>query len=237
MGITKFKPFDEINFIDPRRIQYFFDDLDWRLGTGDSATSGSFAGWVVDASGSSALVTSGNSFNAPQYFGTKLLNTGTTTSGRSAISRSPGAFYPAVTGGVQTLEFDITPLTFGTRMLVYAGMYDDAFNPSNGWGIYLDSNAFSGRWQACAIDDGSYVVADTGVAPSSANRASFKIVQSGASTTFFINGNQVAELTSGTSQDNAMGLVFAIAAVTGTTNRSMLIDYVSYKNVSASNFR
>lgn len=168
-------------------------------------------------------------------------STGTTTTGRSAVSshyaETWGTFGVYLGDGIVTVEtaVRVADLSDGTDTYSLAlGMSNCTFNasctPTDAiWLTYTDS-VNSGKWRGvCTEDSASTNVDDTGTAVAAATWYRLGIVVNAAASSaeFFVNGSSIGSCGSNVPDTgDPLNTMFRILKSAGTTARTMDLDYV-----------
>lgn len=165
-------------------------------------------------------------------FGVQELRTGTTTSGRAALTTWNNVFDPDSGGFAVDFEASVMVPDLsggGEDYIVHLGFGDD-------WGTngehaecagFVYRQATDGDfWVAQTRDGGVETKTVTAVAPSTAGFQTLRVTGSsdGLTWTFYIDGTQVAQHTTNV-PDGRLGLGVRIYKTGGTTNRELYIDW------------
>jgi hypothetical protein len=198
-----------------------------------TSTSGTTGAQVVFTS---VLATLGAFENR---YGIATLETGTNSTGRAVI-QTP--LLDQIVPGFGRLSFcaiirtpsNLSDATNRYGIKIGLGALTSSINDTIGVHLRYRDNLNSGKWQAYTVDYlGTVTSTDTGitVAVSTWYRLEAFVNKDATSTDYYINGSKVATVAatiqSGTSMQ--MGLIAMIAKSAGTTSRSMLCDYLDFR--------
>lgn len=227
-AITKFSEwFDD--FIGANTEDGEIGSLGWNsTGTGTGANLTTDAHWNITASSA--------------YPGVVIVSTGTTTGGRRACNLGTATF--GINANNDTLEFEaragVSVLSDGTdTYIAVVGFGNDptTATPTQFVGFVHDRAVSTTNWVARTTSGGSTTNTDTGVAVPLHGTQALSVlrvthVRNSAlsyTTTFYINGSQVAQhTTNNLTTDHAP--VLGIFKSAGTTARTLLTDYVYVRN-------
>jgi hypothetical protein len=218
------------DIFDPNISSYFFDDFFGGLNI--------TLGWVTTNSGAGANFAVSTYGLGPTFkpLGIQRLSTGTTATGRAAISRAINAFSFGLCAIEQTWRIALEQLSVPLqRFVVYVGFHDQpaAGAPAEGaYFVYADS--LGPNWLCITRDNNVQTTNDSGVAANVGyNRFKIVVNETGTEVQFFINDILVA--TSLTNIPNNVnrgtGISCKIESITGTTLKLLNIDYYYHKFV------
>ncbi|MBL7999804.1 MAG: hypothetical protein JNL32_14355 [Candidatus Kapabacteria bacterium] len=201
-----------------------------------AAIAGDFA-WTNTVSGTGAattIVTTNMTANNP---GVIQHTTGTTATGRAA--HSLGLTQMFFGGGVVTFESLIYIPTLADATQDYRiriGFGDLVDGNDQVDGVYFEyDRGVSANWRAKTANNSSRTATDTGIAVAAGAwiRLTWVMNAAGTSCAFYVNGTlgatNVANIP--TTVARVSGPFLIISKIAGTTARTMLVDYFTYRNV------
>lgn len=194
--------------------------------------------WVAQNSGTGAAVSSTTTgLSDAEHFGVARATTGTTTTGRAALSGSTidmvsfGTIASRLTG-----EFRLPTLSDATNTYTVLFGFNDSYTA-----LGVDSVCFtythgtnSGRWQAhCRSNSTTAGGVDTGIAADTNwHRFDIEVNAAGNEAKFYIDGalvsTQTANIPTGTAR--ATGIVCGMVKSAGTTASLMYIDFLAFES-------
>jgi len=174
--------------------------------------------------------------------GILTMNTGSTSSGRAAITCEVGK--PQFIGANGELLFEaciyLSALsTSSDRYYLNLGFICIVNGEQNNGYYFEYDDSASTNWRACAAKSYSRTKSTGGspvsVAATTWTTLSIVVNAAGTSASYYVNGTLLATLTTNlpTGTTNAFGVGVAIMKTIGTTNRFISTDYVYYKNTLA----
>lgn len=210
---------------------YIFEDF-YTFVSANGAGSGQF---FVAISGTGSSVTTGASdANHP---GVVAINTGTTTTGKSAVSTDVSAFLFG--GGTWTFECEVyieDLSTAGEEYDLRIGFGDaNTGDMTDGAYFEYDRNTRT-NWSIVTADNGTRTRADSGVAVAADTWVTLKITvnAAGSSVAFFIDGTETTNSPSTSHIPTGAGRQFGLGAYivksAGSTSRSAYLDYITATN-------
>ena len=193
--------------------------------------------WEVTLSGTGATVDSVSTGvnSTDSALGVMQLETGTTTTGRAAVGSSNVGL--AFGFGYHYLEMRVMFPTLSTAAQEYDGyagfmdMFGASGNGTDGAYFHYDRNN-STNWRIRVIGGGTSSVTSTSTAVTAGQwyRLGIEVNAAGTTVDFYINGVNVGQHTGGNipTAGEFFGLGWKIEKQAGTTNRTMLVDYIKY---------
>lgn len=202
-----------------------------------AASALSATGWATSTGGTSSGITvnsmsSTNGINTTQEAqGVINLTTGTDTTGRATLSTNAMLYIGDDWSIDVAWRVQLQALSDGTdRYTAYVGLTDATGIGSSeaADSVYFryKDNVNSGQWQAVTRTSSTDQNAiNTGVAAATGYNI-FRVVVTSSSATYYINGTQVAQATSGIPSSSAILAPFSkIFKSAGTTDRDMDVDW------------
>lgn len=186
-----------------------------------SALTSSY-GWTTSASGGTAAILVSNTAQEDGHPGIINIASGTTATGRAALTLGPDTF--KFGSGIWTLKvrFKLDTISDGTETYVNRIGFGDTPTADNADGAYFETS--NTNWFRCTAAASSRTKTDTGVA-CSAGWHNGKIVVTPTAVTYYMDGVSLGTNTTNI-PTNAVGLVFGIFKSVGTTSRFLYIDAV-----------
>jgi len=216
--------------------------LDWRYNYAKRQTVYSemviIQPWVSQVSGTSAAVSSTTTgLSDADHFGVAQATTGTTTTGRAALSGSTidmvtfGTIASRITG-----EFKLPNLSDATNTYTAFFGFNDSYTA-----LGVDSIVFtythgtnSGKWQAHTRSNSVTAGgADTGVtADTNWHRFDIEVNAAGTEAKFYIDGTLTNTITANipTGTARATGIICGLVKSAGATARVMNIDFLAFES-------
>lgn len=119
----------------------------------------------------------------------------------------------------------IPVLSDGTnRFSFYTGSLGNNSKTSAGAGFFYQDDTNGGRWECFSGNGSSSTVADSGVTVAANTWYDLRVVVNPTARVFFINGTQVATITTNLAASMCASGLYLAKSI-GTTNRSVLVDY------------
>lgn len=223
-----------VNNYDPfkTRIEYF-EDCFGAVTDGNAAS----AFLTSNVSGTNATVTN-VTVAETGVFGVWSLDTGSTTTGRSALYSGRSATGAALVlgQGVTKIKTKIkipTLSTSGERYKILFGLVGDSTTGTVNDGVYFEySEASSTNWRVCTANDGTRTETNstTVVGANAWVRLEIAVSALADVVTFLLNGSTISSVTTNipTGTGDPVSPILGIFKSAGSTSRSVQTDYVGF---------
>jgi hypothetical protein len=214
-------------------MQYVTYDEDDFIGTATGKL-----GWtaVVSGTGASAQTGTYGLNGTEKAHGVLQIDTGTTSTGRAALSRLAGQVQLGYAEHSMTWRLALEALSTDVERFLFAfGFYNNSgtgLDSTHGVYFRYRDDLNGGQWQCVARQAGAETVVDTSVAANTQyNIFRIDINQDGNQARFYINDSLVATITTNipTTQGNVTGIMAKIEKTIGITQRNVSFDYFHHK--------
>lgn len=223
-----------VNNYDPYRTRIeYFDDCFGAVTDGNAASPFLSA----NVSGSGAAV-SNITVTETGVFGIWSLDTGTTSTGRSALFSGRSTLGAALSlgQGVTKIKTKIkipTLSTSGERYKIIFGLVGDSTTSTINDGIYFEySDATSANWRIASANDGTRSEANTSTVVAAGTWVRLEVAASATASviSYLINGSTVATSTTNipTGTGDPVSPILGIFKSAGSSNRTIQTDYVGF---------
>lgn len=211
----------------PRRRVFIFDDF-----IGPSA--GNMIGWGTNSAGTgAAYAVSSTGVNATdRCIGVAQISTGTTSTGFFNLRQANLGILFGYTDFFQVMRIQLPNIsTAAERFGVYLGLTDTnaSFEGNVDAVTFFYQDDVSANWRCRTMSNSTMTDVDSGVTVTAGTwyTMAIKVPAGGGSAQFFINDNLVATITTNipTGTGRQTGIAYKIGKSTGTTERTLLLDY------------